>query len=767
MSDFKLIGTGAARHDAWAKAKGEQAYSDDFALPGMIYGKVLRSAYPAAVIKNINTQKAKTLPGVHAVLTSADVPRNTDVSKFGQMRDVGGGFEGLYKVLADGKVRYKGEAVALVAADTEEICEEACRLIEVDYRIEPGVFCPEEALLPGAYLVSGEDKSNQIMRTKVEKGDVEAAFAKAHVIVENEYRTPAVDHAYIETEGGVAWVDENEVITLRVGTQVLEHYRTVAKIMDLPHNKVRNMGVPMGGGFGGKEDITVESFLALLAWHTRRPVKMIWSREESLECHAKRHPEILRYKTGAAKDGTIIAQQVEIVMDGGGYTYLTPWVQMYSTIYAPGCYRIDNLEVNSVSAFTNNTFASANRGFGSCQVNIAYESQMDEVAAKLGISPYEIRKINCLRQGDEISTGYIPEGSVVLEELLDKTWEKLVNSGPKQEYTQEGWKIGRGLACGMMPYGRLCFLHDSSRVGIRVELDGSVTVRAGVPDLGGGQSSVLCQIAAEELGLPINKVHSFVMDTHLTPLAGTTTATRQLYMSGNACLVAVGQVKEVLAKKAAAALNCLAAELTFAGERIFLTKEPERGLAFVQVVAQASNDGEPLFCEGQFNAPFTEVPDLTNIKGRIHPDLTFTAHAVEVAVDEETGQYKILKLIAGIDAGRVINRNSCEGQVEGGAVYNVGYVNENLGWEKGITRANSFATYLIPTALDVPDLETVILESGGGLGPYGAKGVGEPSDNSIAPAILNAIRDATGYRVTSMPVTPESLLAGVKSIHNS
>lgn len=762
MTNYKLVGNRVPRHDAWAKAKGEQLYSDDWVMPNMLYAKVLRSKYPAAILRGVDTSKAKALPGVHAVLTAEDVPLNEDITKFGQMRDVGGGFEGLYKVLAHGKIRSKSEAIALVAAESEEIAEEALKLIEVDYEVTEGVFDPREALKPGAYVVSSEDAANLIMETKVEKGDVDAIWEKCDLIVENDYYTTPHDHAYLEPEAGMCWLDENDVITLRVGTQVLEHYRTIAKVLKRHHNQVRNMSVPMGGGFGGKEDITVETYLALLTVATRRPVKMVWTREESLEVHAKRHPEYLHYKTGVSKDGKILAQQVSIVMDGGAYTYLTPWVQMYSTINGSGPYKIDNQVCTSRSSFTNNTFSSANRGFGATQVNFAYERQMDEIAHKLGMDPYELRLKNVLKNGDSLSTGFIPEGHIALTELLHAVRDKMERT-PKAERLPDGRKVGRGVAVGQMSYGRLCFLHDSSRVGIRIELDGTVTLRAGVPDLGGGQASVLAQICAEELGLPIEDVHPFIMDTHLTPLAGTTTATRQLYMSGNACLVATRYVKDTLAKKAAALLGCAPHELTFYDRKVFYTNDPQRSLPFVTVVGHVSNDGELLFHEGQFNAPFSEVPDLTNIKGRILPDMTYTAHGVEVAVDEETGEYEVTRIVAAVDCGKAINRNSCEGQMEGGASYNQGWVMEDLAWDKGITRGNSFATYLIPTAVDVPEIDTILLESGGGLGPYGAKGVGEPADNSICPAIVNAIHDAIGVSFHTTLVKPHDVLKALKT----
>lgn len=767
--NLKLIGNAVPRHDAVAKARGEQLFSDDWTMPNMLYGKVLRSEYASAIIHGIDTSKAKALPGVRAVLTAEDVPNNMDITKFGQMRDVGGGFEGLYKVLATDKVRMKSEPIALVAAETLEIAEEACKLIEVDYEPTEGVFDPREALKKDAYLVSSEDDSNLIMKSNIEDGDIDNAWKLCDVIVENDYYTSPHEHAYLETECGMGWLDENGVITLRVGAQVLEHYRTIAKILGLPHTKVRNMSVPMGGGFGGKEDITVETYLALLIQKTRRPVKMVWSREESMETHAKRHPEYLHYKTGATKDGKIIAQEISFVMDGGGYTYLTPWVQMYSMYAAAGPYKVPNVRIHSESAFTNNTLSSANRGFGGPQVNFAYERQMDLIAKKLGISPVELRRRNVMHNGDALPTGFIPQGHIAAEELLNKVDAKL-NEKPKVDRLPDGRRVGRGIAIGHMVYGRLTFMHDSSRVSIRLELDGTVTLRAGVPDLGGGQASSLVQIVAEELGLEMTDVHPFIMDTHLTPLCGTTTATRQLYMSGNAALKAARYMRDMVLEKASELLGYPAVNLALGNRKVYLVNNPAVNMPFATVVKHISNDGGLLETIQQFNAPFTEVPDLADAKGQFNPDLTYTCHGVEVAVDEETGVFEILRLIAGIDAGKMINKNSCEGQIQGGAIYHsLWATHEDLQWRQGITKAHDFSTYIIPTAADVPDVELIVLESGGGLGPYGAKGVGEPSDNSIAPALINAISDAVGsdLNMNIMPVNYEKILNACKGIDMS
>jgi CO/xanthine dehydrogenase Mo-binding subunit len=752
VQETTVIGKRRPKIDAWHKAKGTTIYADDFTMPGMLHAKVLRSAYPAAMILAIDTSQAEALPGVHAVLTCKDVPNNNLRAKFGQSTDVGSNFEGLYRVLAENKVRFMGEAVALVAAETLKIAEDALNLIKVDYEPLAGVFDPVEALKPGAYLV-GEGESNLVSQFKIRKGDVEAGFAAADVIVENTYRVPYHDHAYLEPESGVAWVDENEVVNIRVSTQVIEHFRTVAEVLGLPQNQVRVIGTWLGGGFGGKEDITVESFLALLALKTRRPVKLTYTREESFLAHGKRHPYVMKYKTGATRDGRLVAVEAELVSDAGAYTYLTPWILLYSTVNAAGPYDIPNVKVDAASALTNNLLTSANRGFGAVQPNVAYESQIDQIARILGMDPLAIRQKNCLRQGGSLATGFKFDRYVGVADAAEKAWLAL---GPTPESHDKNIRIGHGLAVGMMSYGRLTFLHDSSRCFIKLELDGSAVVRCGVQDLGGGQASTLCEIVCEELGIPMEKIKIYIADTALTPLAGTTTATRMLYMSGNATLKAARELKQRLLTRAEAMLDVCAADLKIADGRIASTTDPDRHVAMKEVIDACAAEGIELFHEAQFNAPFTEVPMSETITGQTHPDFTFGCHAVEVAVDVETGFVEVRKLIACYDVGKALNVLNVEGQLEGGAIYNMGYaLTEDLIVEKGYLKTPSFSEYLIATSVDAPDVEPIMIESGAGLGPYGAKGVGEPADNSIAPAILNAIYDAVGVRITTMPATPE------------
>ncbi|HWQ43486.1 MAG TPA: xanthine dehydrogenase family protein molybdopterin-binding subunit [Desulfosporosinus sp.] len=750
-----VVGKRLPKFDAYSKAKGNIMYADDFSLPGMLYAKVLRSKYPAAKILAFNTERARSYPGVQAVLTSQDVPNNNLRAKFGQSTDVGANFEGLYRVLAEEKVRFMGEAIALVAADSEQIAEAALDLIDITYEPLPGVFDPVEALKEDAYCV-GDNDSNLVSKFKIRKGDVDAAFEKADVIVENTYRVPCKDHSFIEPESGVAWIDENGVVTIRVSTQVIEHYRTVAEVLGVPHNHVRVIGTWVGGGFGGKEDISVESFLALLTWKTRRPVKLTYTREESFLAHSKRHPFIMKYKTGATKDGLLVALEAELIADAGAYTFLTPWVLLYATVNAAGPYNIPNVKVNTFAALTNNPFSSAYRGFGAVQPNFAYESQMDELARILNIDPLSIRLKNCLQQGDTLTTGADFGGYVAVSEVAEKAWQAL---GAKPAHKRKNIKIGRGLAIGMMSYGRLTFLHDTSRSYIKLELDGSVLIRCGIPDLGAGQAQALVQIAGEELGVPLEKIKIFIADTSLTPLAGTSTATRQLYMSGNATLKAAREVKARLISKAAALLNTEKTNLKLVEEKIVQISEPDKYLALSVVIGQCSADGDELYSEAQFNAPFTDVPISEVITGQTFADFTFGAYAVEVAVDEETGAVNLERVVACYDVGKAINPLNVEGQLEGGGVDSIGYaLTEDFKVEQGYLKSHSFAEYLLPTALDVPDMETILVESGAGIGPYGAKGVGEPSCNAMAPAIINAIRDAVGVRITSLPATSEKVL---------
>lgn len=762
--DYRIIGKPLPRHDAWGKVFAETKYANDYKLPGMLYAKVLRSRYPAAKLLSIDTREAAKLSGVAAVMTAKDVPHNETVTRFGQTHKVGG-FEGLYRVLAEKKVRFRGDAVALVAAKSLALAEEALGLIKVKYEPLEGVFDPVEAMKPGAYPV-GEDESNVICSYKVRKGDIAKGFDLADVIVENTYRVPMVDHAYLEPESGVAWLDDGGVITIRAATQVIEHFRGIADVLGLPHNKVRVIAPMVGGGFGGKEDITVETYLALLVWKTGKPVSLTYTREESIIAHSKRHPYVMKYKTGATKDGKLVAMEAEMISDAGGYVFLSPWVLLYSTVNATGPYDITHVRVDCHAVLTNNTFSSANRGFGAPQPCFAYESQLDEIAKQLNLSPLEIRKKNYLHTGDSLATGRVLEHSVETEQTAEKAMEAL---GSPSQPGSPSEKIGQGMASGMMSYGRMTFLHDTSRSYVSLEMDGSVTVKCGVQDIGGGQASSLAQIAAEVLGVSMEDVTVYIGDSALTPLAGTTTATRQLYMSGNATYKAAMAVRDNLFNKAADILETAPENLDIKDRKILIKPDikhdPDRVLAFDDVVKACAADGVQLYNVAQFNAPARELIDFQTGQGQVFADFTFGTHAMEVAVDVDTGKVNVLKIVACYDVGQAINPLSAEGQLEGGALYGLGYgMIEEVILDKGNTLTPSLAEYLIPTSVDAPDVKTIMIESGGGVGPFGAKGLGEPACVSVAPAFANAVSDATGVRIYDLPVTPEKILKALGKI---
>lgn len=758
LPELRQIGKPLRRVDALGKTTGATVYAADFTMPNMLHAQVFRSSEPAARIKKLDVSRARALPGVVCVLTHEDLPDGklvTDMpGQTGQKRRKGSDAP----VLASDRVRFAGEPIALVAAERLDIAERALELIDIEYEPLPGVFDPLEALKPGAPITYEPD--NVVSTWNIHKGDVKAGMAAADVIVENTFRVPFIDHAYLEPEAGVAWMDGQGVINIRVCTQVVEHFRSIARAVGVPHNKIHIQGTMLGGGFGGKEDITVEIFLALLAKHTRRPVKLVYTREESIQAHSKRHPFVITHRTGVKKNGRITGAEIEMVSDAGAYPYLSPYVLLYAAVASTGPYRVDNLKVHGVSAATNNPFTSAFRGFGAAQAAVAYEQQMDEIAKTLGLDPLEVRRVNYIKTGDRNTTGQVIKSATWLEETATRVLEAL---GEKSAPPNERVKIGQGFASYMQSYGRITWFHDTSRAWVGLELDGSVVIRCGVPDLGAGQVNSLCQIAAEVLGVELHDVTIYSTDSALTPLAGTSTATRQLYMSGNAVLHAASNVRETLLDRAVKYFEEEPDNLDLAEGRVFVKNDPENSLPLAELAAMCAADGLPLSNLYLFKAPFSATLDPKNLRGDVFPDFTFGAHGVEVAVDTETGEITLLKSVACHDIGRAINRAAAIGQIQGGSAQGLGYaLMEEVQVKEGIIQTPSLSEYLIPTTLDIPVTQAIILESGTGVGPFGAKGIGEPSLTPAAPAVANAVADALGVRIHDLPLTPEKVLAALE-----
>ena len=761
---FRQVGRPLTRTDAPGKVTGRTPYAGDYVMPGMLHMRVVRADIASAGLVRLDVSRARALEGVACVLTAADLPdrtASTDIpGQVGRKRlDTG------QQVLVRERVRYFGEPLALIAAETRDIADHAMELVEFELDPIPGVYDPLEAMKPGAPIVTAPD--NIVAERRIVKGDVEAGFAAADVIVENTYRTPFQEHAFLEPEVGLAWIDENDVVNIRVSTQVIEHFRPIADAIGVPHNKVRIRGALVGGGFGGKEDLTVEVYLALLAKRTGRPVRLEYTREDSFVGHGKRHPFILTYRTGVTKDGKITALEVQMVADSGAYVFLSPYVLLYALVAAPGPYRVDNLSVFARAVATNNMFTSAFRGFGGLQACAAYEQQMDEVARAVGLDRLELRRRNFLRTGEPMSTGFVPPSAIWTDQCAERAWAALGEPAPEPALepasSESPRRIGRGIACYQQSYGRLTFLHDTSEAWVGIEMDGTVVVRSGVTDIGAGQVSALGQIAAEVLGVTLDKVVIYNSDSAVTPLAGTTTATRALYMTGNAAKQAAEGVRARLVERAAKEFGVEPGEVDMGFNEVFVADRPEKSMPMVELVRLCGAEGIHRSELAMFRAPFTDVLDPETGQGQAHPDYVYGAHAVEVAVDIDTGEVDVLKSVAAHDVGQCINQAAVEGQIQGGAQNGQGYaLSEEMLYDEGRLITPSFSEYLMPTAMDMPKVECIILESRSGVGPYGAKGIGEPAMTPVAPAIANAVADAIGVRVFEMPITPERVVMALK-----
>jgi CO/xanthine dehydrogenase Mo-binding subunit len=526
----------------------------------------------------------------------------------------------------------------------------------------------------------------------------------------------------------------------------------VADVLALPHGRVRLEGAYVGGGFGGKEDVTVECLLGLLVWTTRRPVSLVFSREESFIGHGKRHPYVLRYRTGATRTGELTAVEADLVSDSGAYAALSPWVLLYSLVTATGPYRVDHVKVDAVTVYTNNPVASAYRTFGSIQTCLAYESQMDALAERLGLDPLALRERNFLRQGDSLATGQVLESEPRLAETMRRAWAAL---GPPRA-APAPVRVARGLAASLTPYGRMCWTRDSASAWVGLEVDGTAVVRCAAPDVGGGQTASLCAITAEVLGLPPEQVVAVGRDSHFTPRAGTTTATRQLLMSGNAVLAAAREVRRHLVDQAAELLEAAPEDVELADGRAFVRGAPGRAVPFAALVKAATASGRPVQALEKYDAPSAPTIDPATGQGKPFNDYTFGTQAAEVEVDVETGQTRVTRLAACYDVGQAINPQSAAGQIEGGAVQGLGHAMlEEVVLDEGLSRNPHLLDYKIPTTLDAPPVETILLESGAGLGPFGAKGIGEPAMTPTPAALMNAVSRATGVRMTDLPLTAE------------
>ena len=725
-----LIGKSIPRVDALDKVTGRTPYPGDLNMPGMLHMKVLFARRPHARIRQIDTREALAYPGVVAVLTADSVP----VNGFGLI-------EPDQPVLCGDVVRFVGDKVALVVAETPRAAAIGRDLVRVEYEDLPALTDPRKALEDDAPLVHPEKGTNLLASYRIRKGNLEAGWARADVIVEATYQTPFQEHAFLQPEAGLAYIDGNgRVVVETAGQWSHDDRHQIAHALQLPEDQIRVVYKYAGGAFGGREDISVQLILALAAWRLQRPVKIVWHREESIIGHHKRHPFYIRARWGATREGKLTAIQMDLLGDAGAYASSSSAVLANTTVMCTGPYECENIHVDARAVYTNNVPCGAFRGFGSLQAEFAAEMQMHKLAEKLGLDPVELRMRNIFREGSIQATNTpVPEpvgAATVLAAAAraagwtqeEGQWHKPASVPVPSSDPESPLRRGLGIACGYKNIGYSFGFDEKATVTLALHGKGEierVEVRAGASDVGQGVHTILAQLVADQLDIPLNCLRLVTDDTAEAPETGSCSASRLTFMLGNAVLGAVQRAKE----------------------------------------KWRDTDDDPVVVTYTYHARRTTPLDEET--GECDPNITYgyAAQAVEVEVDIETGQLHVVRVISAHDVGRAINPQQVEGQIEGGVVQGQGFATiENFVVENGRILTPNFTTYLIPTVWDVPD-ETcsIIIEEPDPQGPLGARGIGEMAMLPIAPAIADAVHDATGVWFDQLPLTAERIVWGLLS----
>ncbi|MBB6448230.1 xanthine dehydrogenase D subunit [Geomicrobium halophilum] len=757
---FQWIGKRVPRIDGPEKVTGELQYMTDRSYPNMVWGKVLRAKYPHARITNIDTTQAKVLPGVICVLTYRDIP----------------GFNGFgivtpdQPVLCEDVVRCTADAVALVAAETNEIAEEALNLIQVDYEPLEVVADAEYAMTEQAPQLHPD--GNIHSHVKINNGDVNQAFEEADYIFENTYYSPRQMHAFIETEGGWGMLEEDGVLTIQCPGQYAYRDRLqISRALGLNPESIHVISSPNGGAFGGKDEITVQIYLALLALHSGgRPVKIHLSREESVQAGMKRHPFKVQVKTAAKKDGTIIANQVRAVADTGAYASLGPAVIALAVEHACGPYKIPHVDIEGFCVYTNNGIAGAFRGFGVNQVCVGIETHLDMTAEKIGMDPIEIRKINAYRQGETSSIGHVVKSSVGTHQTLDKAQncDLWVNRASYKKQPSEPWKKrGVAVATSFHGVGMGIGTPDYGAASIELLPDGRLKVAVGCEEIGTGNGTVYAQVCAEMLHCDMSDITVVQGDTSETLDGGTVTASRSIYTGSKAIATVAPQMIQLLAETAAEILHTPAKNMEIENSTVIDKKDPSNSLTFIEIYDYLSKAKASTKVNGHFYLP-KEKEEIKGSGGAPHHIYGYMTHVVMVEVDTLTGETDVLRVVSIPDCGRVMNLQGLEGQTEGGAIMGIGYtLYEDVAIEEGYHKTKNFADYIFPTIRETPEIETIPVEDPEPTNPFGAKGIGEVVMIPIIPAIMSAIYDATGARVRHLPATPERIFEAMKPMNKS
>lgn len=736
---METVGNSIKRVDALAKVTGKAKYPGDFHFADELTMKVLFAKRPHAIIHSINIEKALEIPGVVTVLTAKDVPNNEyGLIVFDQPVLCGPGSD---KPYAD-RVRFEGDQVAVVIAEDERTATQALKAIEVEYEDLPITSTLDEALREDAFIIHPELDSNVFHHNVVRFGNVEEAFKKCAVIVEREYRTPVQEHAYLQPEAGAAFIDNEGRITVIVGGQwTHEDQEQIAHALNMPLDRIRVIYPYIGGAFGGREDMSVQIILALAVQKLHemgidRPVRIVWSREESIIGHHKRHAYYLKARWGADTDGKILAAQNWVYADGGAYAYTSTKVLGNATLLCTGPYEIPNVSTDAYAVYTNNIPAGAFRGFGGPQATFMAEMQVNALAEALQMDPIEFRMRNLFKEGSLQSMGQpIPKGVSIREVVrrcaLKAGWQETPPGWQRPELAaSEDVHIqqGLGFACGYKNIGFSFGAPENCGATIVLygdqEIERAQLYHAGA-EVGQGSHTVFAQFTAEALGLPIEKLELHLSDTATARDSGSVSASRMTFMSGNSIL---GAAKQAL-------------ERWQAGDR-------------------------PAIGDYVYRPPATSPMDKTD--GHCYPNFAYgyVAEAVLAEVNTQTGEIRLKNVICADDVGKAINPRLVEGQIEGGVVQAAGYtLMENFITQEGKTLTKELSTYLIPTSADIPEhVESLILEYPDPIGPYGARGMGEMPYLPFAPAVVDAVYQAIGVRFDHFPLTAETVLRGLGKI---
>ena len=747
-SRMRVIGQVVARPDAVEKVDGSAKFTDDYSFPGMLYGATLRAGTPHALLRTLDISAASKAEGVVGVLTAGDIPGEINhglvVKDWPALVGIGE------------KVRYVGDAVALVVADTLEIAQSALDLIEAEYEDLPVVSDPVQAREADAPDI--HENGNLLKHIKVRKGDLEAGFEEADIILEDTYHTAITEHAFLEPECAIARLTDEGRIEVYVGSQIPYADRSqIARCLGMADEEVRVIGTLIGGGFGGKEDIAGQIHAALLAQETGRPVKILYDRHESLLVHPKRHATQIRVKLGAKSDGTLVAVETELYGDTGAYASLGEKVMTRATTHSAGPYVVPHVKADCYAMYTNNPPAGAFRGFGVTQSAFAVESIMDDLAEQLGIDPIELRLKNALEVGSVTNTGQELRESAGLIECINQVTARIQGFSlePFVSWIPEGEPRKRrawGIAAAYKNTGLGGGAPDKASAEVELYEDGTAEVRTSSAEIGQGLVAVLQMIVAEELTVPIDRVRVLLSDTDLTPDGGPTTASRQTYVTGNAARHATDVIKQAVATTLAEHYDVPPAEIQF---HEGLAQVNGRQVTLGEAVTIMKEEGREARATYEYWAPSTQA---LGTGGDMHFAFSFAAQAAEVEVDLDTGEVEVLRVIAANDVGKVINPLGFLGQIEGGVMMGLGNaITEHFIVEQGRVITDRLARYRMPGIMHTPEIVSIPVEHPAADGPYGAKGVGEISSIPTTPAITNAIYHACGVRIKSLPVDQDWL----------